>query len=390
MAHYPVNAAVQDELNRFPAIKERLILALDGKSQSDLEVVRLLCNVHEHGQLLDFINENLESSGEIGMQLLSQADPLRLVQLLSELFLLKFLGSWDGVNANAAVSGSGKHHDIDLEFEEIQARIEVFSPVEHYGLHFVKLYSTPVFRWSVCPRGFYVSVELVEPTQLGCHAHQITNSDRDLRPWLKHLEREVENWLATAMEEDVWIFDGVDQTFQLKATLRAVYDNPERRCVEFAEPGRSNDIRLFFEMKPEDTACSQVGSKIRTKLDKRQCGAPAPDYLRILILNFSLADDSSNDWFCWPAIARQMDHTVKILAEEVGSPLPFDVVMPARLGYECCFGEAVILDQAREEQIRRLMAATGLDHKCAPLTVEQPPPELVAALRRYVPKWAQS
>ena len=154
------------------------------------------------------------------------------------------------------------------------------------------------------------------------------------------------------------------------------------RCVRFDEPGRSSDTRLFFEMEqPEDTACSQVGRKIGCKIRKRQCGEPSQAYLRILVVDFSLADASAPDWFCWPDISRRFEETVRILTERAGHPMPFDIVTPARLSFECCFGEAVILDHERVEQARRLMAVAGLDQICPPPVVEPPPPDQIEALR---------
>ncbi len=369
-------------MTKFPEIERGL--RLPQESRSDLEIVRLLGNSHyvHNLHLLNFVNDYIGLSGTLGENLLCQNDPLNFRRLLSELYLLAFLLRRE-LNATAATSKSGKIHDINLEVGTRQARIEIGSPTDHFGFQFVKIYSALVFRYSACPGGFYVLLQFVASEESGYHAHEVPNHTKILTSWQSRLEPEVDRWLANAEEGSIREFDGIDNAFVLRATLKAVYEDPENRCVEFHEPTRSNDTRLFFEVPrtAEGTARSQIGRKIRDKLLKRQCGEPSPDYLRILVVNFSLMDAADSDWFCWPGIAKRMDETVRILQESVGPPLTFDVMIPARLDFECCFGEGVILDQEREPQIRALMEAAGLDRKCAPPVLEPPPPELIAALK---------
>ena len=262
------------------------------------------------------------------------------------------------------------------------ARIEIYCPVDYYGFQFVKMYSEPAFLYSNCSRGFDVFVELVTSNKCGFHALEITNTDRCLTSWLENLEREVNDWLANAKKGSVREFEGIDDAFQLRATLKCVCPNPDIRFVEFTEPSRSNDTRLFFEepMTVEDTVQSQIGKKIGSKLEKHQCGEWSPDYIRILVIDLSLMDACFSDWFCWPSIAKRMDETVRRLAGQAEPPPLFDVVIPARLGFNCCFGEVVVLDQEREAQIRAVIGRAGLDRKCEPTKVEPPDHELSTIL----------
>ena len=361
---YPVNDVVLNVLEEFPKIKHELHRGFNNKSQSKLEIVRLLSNSVHHRKLLTFIEQQRDSSGEIGKSILSEADPVRLTQRLAELYLLVSLQSRKQVNATPSQSRKGKHPDIILETVLTKAKVEVYSPIENYGYQFIKRYCDRIFRYSTYPRGCLVEVELIVSDQTGFHAYDIPNHDKQLRGWLADLECNVKKWLANATAGEIQEFDGVDNTFKIKVSLREINDNSDFREVWFFEPGRSTDIRLYFEGSPEGNAKNQMGKKILAKLKLRQCGPPDPEHLRILILNFQLTDYSWPDWLSFPYIIPIMDQTIRLLAGKAGDPLPYDLVIPSMLDYSCCFGEAVILDAERETQIKQFIAQTGLDQKC--------------------------
>ena len=386
MIHYPVNAAVETALSAFPVIKRRL--RLRGKSKSGLEIVRLLGNAHNGwiANLLKFMEKHLHHSGSIGTDLLSQNDPVQFSQRLSELFLLAFFRNQEHLEASAARSSSSRVHDIDLESYSRQARVEVYCPMDFFGFQFVKRHSEQLFRYSACQNGFHVDVRFIAAKKDLFHAQTITREDKILRSWLKRLRCEVDDWLTNATAGSKKVFAGIEGKFELYAILEEKFDNPENRCVIFREPTRSNDTLYFFELPTkEDTAQSQIGQKIRVKLEKAQCGMPSPDYLRILIVDFSLCDTDPIDLLNRPYVIVRLDETVKLLASQVGTSLPYDVVIPANLDFGCCFGEPVILDEAREEEFRKLASASGLDQRCHPMKPEQPPREWLEYLFRANP-----
>ncbi len=381
MLSYPVNAEVISALENFPKIKSRLLKNLPANNRSDLEIVRLINNLPalDPQQLLQLINDHIDSSGDISKNLLREKDPLCFRRMFSELYMLAYLKRINGLDVKGTVSKSNRIHDIDLELNSSQVKIEIFCPIDFFGFQFVKTYSEPEFRYSRCKRGFSVSVKLLIAEPSGFHAHQIPNDDETLRKWLKNLHQDVNEWLLNAKEGSVQKFAGINNVFCLKATLKKIHPNPEDRCVQFHEPTRSNDTRHYFE-KPltvEYTAHSQIGNKIKSKLEKRQCGDPSPDYLRILVVDFRLMDVLDRDWFCWPRIAERMTETVRTLSDCIGPPIPFDVVIPANLDFDCCFGEAVLLDQDRKTEMTALLQATGLDRKCQPPKKELFPRELM-------------
>lgn len=361
---YPVNDVVLNSLEEFPKIRNKLRYILNGKSQSKLQIVRLLNSPCHFRKLLEFIEEQLDSSGEIGMSILNEADPVRLSQRLAELYLLVSLQSRQQVNATPPQSRSGSQPDIILETGPIKAEIEVYSPIENYGFQFIKMYYNSIFSYSERPRGTCVDVELIVSDQTGFHAYDIPNHDKQLREWLRGLECKVKKWLAYAEIGDIQEFDGVNDTFRLRASLKEICDNRDFRTVPFYEPGRSTDIRLCFEGSPESNADNQMGKKILRKLEKRQCGLPSPEKLRVLILNFELTDYGWPDWLSLLDIPQSIDQTIRVLVDKAGDPLPYDLVIPAMLYYNCCFGEGIILDTERETQIKQLMAQTGLDLRC--------------------------
>ena len=381
---YPIDDDVLDILSSFPKIKNKLHNKLKGKRRSKLEIVRALNNHHvpHIEKLLFFIEQYLDSTGEVGMTVLNEADPFAFSQRLAEFYLLVSLQSREGVNASPSSSKSGPNPDINIETETAKAKIEIYSPVDVFGFQYIQLYSKHVFRYSQYTRGFNIALKLIVDDQTGYHAYDVPREHKKLRLWLNGLRIDVDNWIADSKAGDSREFDGLSNSFKLKATIVEVFDNPEIRIVEFSQPGRSDDPRLFFEGSPRRNAKNQMGLKICSKLKQRQCGPPNPEFLRILILNFRLTDCGYTDWFCLPYIVKNIDQSIRFMVEKVGAPSPFDVVIPAMLDYCCSFGEPIVLDDQKESQINELMVQTGLDKKFA-LRVDDPPPDLIEALKGH-------
>ena len=109
-------------------------------------------------------------------------------------------------------------------------------------------------------------------------------------------------------------FNGPTEQIWLDAELKDVCNNLESRQVFFLPPSKSTDSRLSFEVgKPEDTAESQWGRKLLGKLEDRQCGKPDSSYLRLLVVNFSLADTAFPDFICWPSFEERLEETLRLL-----------------------------------------------------------------------------
>ena len=82
------------------------------------------------------------------------------------------------------------------------------------------------------------------------------------------------------------------------------------------------------------------------------------------IVDFSQADTAWPDFICWPEIAERMGATVRMLVDEIGGSLPYEVVVPAQLGIECCFGPAIILEMTKQAETEAFLKAAELDRSC--------------------------
>ena len=103
---------------------------------------------------------------------------------------------------------------------------------------------------------------------------------------------------------------------------------------------------------------------------KRQCGDPEPSFLRMLVIDFSIADTGFPDYICWQNFTERFSRTLELLVEKAGAPLPYDAVLPARLNQECCFGRVVTLDQKRVGEIEKLVRTALFNRPCVPKSVE--------------------
>ena len=385
MFRYPVHFGIREALDKLPVLDWILDhRSYIGASHDSREIIRLLGTAHWpiHESLLRFIDRRIGRSGGIGKQLLEETDPVRFRRRLAELYLLAFNRSMGRAAATPVKRPlNSRSYDFDIRLRALRAKVEVYSPIDHYGHQFVSSYVKPLFRYSECGRGFDVDVELIPERADGYYPLDISNSDRRLREWLKRLEPDVVAWLDKADVGDKKHFDGIDEAFQIKATLVESSPVPSFRRVVFHEPTRSTDTRLFFEvLDPEHTAESQIGRDIGAKMCERQCGPPDPKVLRILVVNFGLTDTYQFDWFWWPEITKRIERTMQILAERCGEPLPYDVVLPANLDVYCCFGKPVVLDPALDDKAAELIRQAGFAVQCKPPLVRKPPPELIAAL----------
>ena len=372
---YPITSEVRNALQRFPRIAERIGKKLPSSGRSELEMARLLGNTHyEHIEaLLAFVDNNLPASGSIGKRVLKQTDSLQFHRALSEFGLLAHLQNAAGVeNAQPASAPPGtKHGDIDLTAGSSQVRVEVYCPADFFGYQLVGRYLPMMFKYLEVDAGFEIALRLEHKNEnYGSwnpfFAHDI-GKEPDVSRWLDSLNAEAKQWIMEAKAGDYLQFQGPIESLLLSVTLERKDEDPDCRLVSFLPPGQSSDTRLFFEMgTPESTAQGQWGRKLLDKLQKRQCGNPSPESLRLLVVDFSLADTGWPDFICWPNTAKRLAATLDLLVDEAGHPLPYDAVLPAQLNLECGFGEVIPLDNQRAKEIKRAIRAASLDRPCIP------------------------
>ena len=347
---YPITSEVRNALQRFPRIAEEIRSKLPGSGRSDLEIVRWLGNTHyEHIEaFLAFVDNNLPASGSIGKRVLKQTDSLQFHRALSEFGLLAHLQNAAGVeNAQPASAPPGtKHGDIDLTAGSSQVRVEVYCPADFFGYQLVGRYLPMMFKYLEVDAGFEITLRLKHKDEnYGSwnpfFAYDIGN-ETDVHRWLDSLNAEAKQWIMDAKAGDYLQFQGPIESLLLSVTLEHKDENPDCRLVSFLPPGQSSDTRLFFEMDtPEGTARSQWGPKLLDKLQQRQCGTSSSEFLRLLVVDFSLTDTGWPDFICCPNIAERLAATLDLLVDEAGPPLPYDAVLPAQLSRECGFGKII-------------------------------------------------
>lgn len=147
--------------------------------------------------------------------------------------------------------------------------------------------------------------------------------------------------------------------------LKELFDDPATREVIFIPGTHSTDTRLFFECgTPEDTAASQWGRKLKSKLEKRQAGPPTPNTIRVLVVDFAQADTAWPDFICWPKFADRLAETVKVLAANIPAPAPYDLLLPAQLSPDCCFGSPVWIEPSMAALGKDFIRDAGMDLSC--------------------------
>jgi len=92
-------------------------------------------------------------------------------------------------------------------------------------------------------------------------------------------------------------------------------------------------------------------------------------------VNFAQADTGWPDFFMWPQIATRLEETVRLLADELTSGLPYDLVLPANLDISCEFGVPIWLETSFREPAAAFMKVAGIDGKSHPRSRAAPLPD---------------
>ncbi len=334
---------------------------MPGAGRSELEIVRLLDNTHYERveRLLDFVDRVVQAAGPIGQRVLQQSDPFQFQQAFAEIFLFAHLDLYLP-NRVRGVAG-GPHEicpDIEVSGSNITAAFEVYCPLDQMGFQLVEEYTWTVLKYLDVNRGFTVEVNM-RLTKDSDRSYRYNVGDETvIRPWLTTLAKRAHGWLSVETPDRLLRVDGPNGEWFLEIRARELHTNPRKRRVIMSTPTCSTDSRLFFECgTADDTARSKWGVKFSRKLARKQCGEPAADRLRILVVDFNLADTGWPDFIYWPQINERMAQAVRLIAVPLGNPSPYDVVLPAQLGLDCGFASAIWLSQAKAADSRFLVTA---------------------------------
>jgi hypothetical protein len=231
----------------------------------------------------------------------------------------------------------------------LEVPIEVYCPVDFMGFQLVENYTSTLLKYLEVNRGFELEVELRPTAEFDFYFLYYDfyfpywfDEEQEMRRWLRMLANEARAWLNADDVRSPLIVKGPNEKWFLKVRADALFTDPRNRLIRMSTATRSTDSRLFFEIgTAKDTACSPWGKKLKRKLEKRQCGDPASDRLRILVVDFRLAETGDAGFICWPKIAARMKEVVHLLARSLCNP--YDVVVPAKLGFDCGFAPAIWL-----------------------------------------------
>jgi hypothetical protein len=372
MPSYPINAEVLAALQGLGGLATALG-DLSGSTRSRLHIVRMLGNTHYENvaRCLSLIESGLKTAEPICRRLLQQTDAFQFEQVLAELFLFAYLNRCLPERAQSVDGGASETRpDIEIVLDVGCMRVEVYSPTDFMGYQLWREGLIAALKYVEVDRGFDLKaiVEVVadsaEPDlQTELDHPYLVSDERHVRQWLAQFEREAALWLTRADHGATLEVDGPDKGLRVRVEASKLFDDRDLRTIAFSSPTRSTDTRLFFESgTAADTARSQWGVKLKAKLNKRQCGEPVDHVLRVLVVDFSRAETGWPNFICWPEIARRLDEVVRLLAPD--KPPPYELVLPARLGFDCCFGVPVWLVRPLSLDPERILDEVGLTRRC--------------------------
>ena len=367
---YPITDEVRQTLDKYPAIKRKF--RLPDSQRSELEIIRLLLNTHyDHiRKLLSFIDEWLASSKIIGKKLLETKHPLDLKRVLAELFLFAHLSDRIMTPVNPpGLKNSNKHPDLEIQFNDLLVRIEVYTPVDFFGFQLLLTYIQQALKYLEIAREYHLAVEIEPlPKQQDYDQEDLfypytVPNESEVHTWLHKFRKMAYRWLSQRNPEQEITVPGPGEKINVVIKLLEFNNNEKNRCVKLSPATRSTDTRLFFEIgRPEDTARSQWGHKIKEKIEAHQCGDQLPNTLRILVINFALADTGWPHFISDRRFAVRFNETIKLLVE---GEKPFDIVLPARLHFDCCFGHPTWITESTT-QAEEFLQVAELNKLCQP------------------------
>lgn len=89
----------------------------------------------------------------------------------------------------------------------------------------------------------------------------------------------------------------------------------------------------------------------------------------MLVVNFAMADSG------WPHFISGEKFGMRfreVIGRLDGGKQRYDVILPAQLGYECCFGRPIWINAHWEVKVGDFITEAGLDRACVP------PPDSIA------------
>jgi len=361
---YPISSKVLSDLSNYKEIAKHVkVVAGD---RSELEIIRVLGN----SEIACFINKFLPSSGNIGEKLLEQTDIFEFGQHLAELYLFGHLQTsfGDRVVLNSHKKNSAIN-DMDVNFDGTSVKFEVYTPIELAGFQILAYYIKPLLFYLDVPHGFCLNVQ-VDPRisdneydQDSFYYPYSVPEKNQVLTWLSNFKDSVKEWLIEPNPSETMSLAGPGGKVVVNLELRSRNNNIEDRFLGWGLSTRSNDTILYFRNSGRDIVNSEWGRKLMNKLREQQCGTESPNTMRILVLNFALADTPHRELISYHPFTRVFEELILIL---VSGGKPYDIVLPARLGVECCFGKPVFINSYLQNICLDFIEKAKLQTPCAP------------------------
>jgi hypothetical protein len=91
------------------------------------------------------------------------------------------------------------------------------------------------------------------------------------------------------------------------------------------------------------------------------------------VIDFARADTGSPDFICWPKITDKLSETVAVLVKSIPGPTSYDMILPARLSFECCFSRPIWIDESKAQQGEVFIQKARLNRPCVEVVQDQTP-----------------
>ena len=385
---YPVNERTKQTICQYPLIGKAFHLPDSGRSK--FEIVRLLSNTHyEHiRRFLEFIDNWLNVSGPIGRRVIQAKHPFELQQAAAELETFVHLYERFGAAVQPVESsGNSVSPDIEVQFDPWRLRIEVYTPVDFMGFQLSERYVPMVLKYLDVSCGYYLKVRS-QPLQQASGYDQTTlyypytiPEENETHKWLSEFAERASHWLSNETPTQALHMPGPGGKVEIVVEILKLDSDPGNRQICSIWATRSTDTKLYFEVgDPQDTAKSPWGRKLKNKLKNQQGGELAERVLRMLLVNFAMADTG------WPHFISGKRFGARfreVICNLDGGKQHYDVVLPAQLGYECCFGRPVWINAHWEVTVGGFIAEAGFDKPCVR------PPNSIPQEIEHLLKWGQ-
>lgn len=362
MFQYPISKTVVRTLKKYSWLNNQVDLRPIG-TVDEREIIRLLNNPHyEHiEQLLSMIDKWGSQSGDTGLRLLQSKDPTEFSGILAELFLFVHFKDQSSCEISP-INGLAniRHADFEGTIGEDQCIIEVYSPIDFYGYQLYLRYSMLAIKYASVDAGFWLEIkESANSTSL---TYDFPNQ-QVLKAWTETFSQSFIDWIQNAENDASITIPGPNNLITIQITLKRKLYCPDDRSIYIGRFTISTDTKLFFERDWPNLYRSQWGNKLRDKMEKQQAGSPTAGTIRILMINFSMAESSDLSWLMDLRYHNNLKHLIESLSSTITPNPPYDLVVPCVLGRLCGFGHTINLGEVPDDIVQKICRDLSLTNE---------------------------